>query len=418
MFNRLWSAATRTLCRSLGYTEQIMAARVPGIPNTASKIAVNEQTALRYAAVYACIRCISETKGSLPIEVVETNKSGVESVSKLHPVAQLLSYEPYEDMTPMVWGEVRQADVLTGGTGYCEIVWGNDATVQALIPRHWTLVTPRRDPAGHLIYDVRQSIGSSNIRTLDRSQMMAIPGFGNGIVGWNQIRLLAESIGIGLAQDKFTGCYFGNSAKPSIVIETLGVLGDDAYARLKNDVDTNYSNDNAHRPLLVEGGVVKPITISAEDAQLQEAREYQEEVICRIFRVPPHMIGLLRRATFSNIEAQDLSFEKHTIRPHLIKDEQEMNRKLFLRSERGRFHVRHNVDDLLRADIKTRYDAYKTAILCGIRSRNEIRANEHWSPVEGGDELVLPQSVFGKPDPGDSSKKTPVQDDGKGDSQD
>ena len=411
MINRLWSLVSNTVMRSLGYTEQVMAARVPGMPNTAAKIAVNEQTALRYAAVYACIRCISETKGSLPMEVVETNKSGVMTVTKSHPVAQLLTYEPYEDMTSTVWSETRQSDVLTGGNSYCEIVWGTDAVPTALIPRHWSLVRPYRDDAGHLVYEVRQTIGGSQIRTLDRSQMLHVPGFGNGIVGWSPIRLLAESIGIGLAQDKFAAAYFGNSAKPGLIIESPGTLADDVYARLKNEVDTQYNGDNAHRPMLLEGATAKPLLIPANEAQLLESREFQEEVICRIFRVPPHMIGLLRRATFSNIEAQDLSYEKHTMRPWLIRDESELNRKLFLKSERGRFHVRHNVDDLLRADIKTRYDAYKTAILAGFKSRNEVRETEHLAARPGCDELLLPEAIFGKSQGKDSQKKKPVQGD-------
>ncbi|WP_010586406.1 phage portal protein [Schlesneria paludicola] len=399
MLNRLRSFAANSFAsfaRGMGYTESIMAARVPGVPNTQSRVAVNEQTALRYAAVYACIRCISETKGSLPMEVIETSKSGKETVTKLHPVAQLLQYEPYEDMTPMVWSETRQADVLTGGNGYCEIVFDNDGMPIGLIPRHWSLVTPRRDANGRLVYDVRQSAGSSSIRTLDRSQMLHVPGFGNGILGWSPIRLLAESIGIGLAQDKFAAAYFGNSAKPSLVLQSPGALSDEVFGRLKAEIDTQYSGDNAHKAMLLEGVEAKPLLIPANEAQLLESREFQEEVICRIFRLPPHMIGLLRRATFSNIEAQDLSYEKHTMRPWLIRDEQEMNRKLFLRKERGRFHIRHNVDDLLRADIKTRYDAYKTAILGGFKTRNEVRATEHLPSMPGCDELLLPEAIFGK----------------------
>jgi HK97 family phage portal protein len=406
MLKRLFAGGISFVARSMGYTEQVMAARVPGLPNTAAKIAVNEQTALRFAAVYACIRCVSETKGSLPMEVVETLPNGKKVVTTQHPVSSLLTIEPYEDMTPLVWSEVRQQDVLTGGNGYCEIVWGGDGYPVALIPRHWSLVRPFRDDAGHLCYEVRQSPGSTNLRILDRHQMLHVPGFGNGIVGWSPIRLLAESIGIGLAQDKFAAAYFGNSAKPSLTLETDATLGDDAFARLKNEIEIGYSGDLAHKPMLLEGGVkARPLIIPANEAQLLESREFQEEVICRIYRVPPHMVGLLRRATFSNIEAQDLSFEKHTMRPWLIRDEQELNRKLFMKSEHGRFSVRHNVDDLLRADIKTRYDAYKTAILAGFKSRNEVRETEHLAPMPGCDELLLPEAIFGKSQ-GKSTSKT------------
>jgi hypothetical protein len=260
-------------------------------------------------------------------------------------------------------------------------------------------------------------MGGSMIRTLDRSMMLHVPHFGNGIVGWSPIRLLAESIGIGLAQDKFAAAYFGNSAKPSLIVEAQGTLSDEVYARLKNEMDTQYNGDNAHRPFLLEGATAKPLLIPANEAQLLESREFQEEVICRVFRVPPHMVGLLRRATFSNIEAQDLSYEKHTIRPQLIRDEAEMNRKLFLRNERGRFHVRFNVDDLLRADIKTRYDAYKTAIMAGFKSRNEVRETEHLPARPGCDELLLPEAIFGKSQGKDTSKTKTKTNTATGDTQ-
>jgi len=370
-----------------------------GFPTqTISGVNVTEATAMKLGAVYAAVRVIAETRGSLPLRVYQVNKSGKRAVVNLHPVAQALGYEPNADMTPMVWGETSTAHVLTWGNSYNEIVWNEAGELHALIPRHPSLVDPYRDRAGSLMYRVASdSVGDT--RYLDRSQMLHVPGLGgNGIVGWSPIRMFAASIGVGLAQDQMAGAYFGNKAKPGIVLTSTAVMTDEAFARLKREIDTQYSNENAFRALLLEGGVTASnISVPMNEAQFLESREFQgEEIASRMFRLPPHVLGYLRRATFSNIEQQDLYFEKHSMRPWLVRFEQEINRKLFSRKQWGKFYVKHNVDALLRADIKTRFEAHKSAILSGWKSRNEVRALEDLDPLDGLDELPLPEAIFGK----------------------
>lgn len=111
------------------------------------------------------------------------------------------------------------------------------------------------------------------------------------------------------------------------------------------------------------------------------------EEICRIFRVPPHLIGDLSRSTFSNIEHQSIDFATHTIRPWLVRIEQAMNRALFSVSEKGRFYVQFNLDGLMRGDYKSRMEGYAIARQNGWMSANDIRALENLNPIpdeEGG----------------------------------
>lgn len=368
---------------------------------TASKVTVNERTALSLAAFFSCVRVIAETKASLPLQVFEYSKDGKRRVQKhdarvmQHDVAGLLAYEPNPDQTPMVWNEYRAAQCLCSGNSYTEIVLDQRGRATALIPREWSAVEPFRGEAGELLYRVRDSGGET--RVLDRSQMLHVPAMGNGVIGWSPVRMHAETIGIALGADRFAATYFGNGVKPSIVLSTSGSMDPLTKKQLEEDLDRRYTGDSAHRAIIAEGGLtVTPLSIPMDEAQFLESRVFETQEIARIFRVPPHMIGELSRATFSNVEAQDLSFEKHTMRPWLVRDEQELNRKLFPRSEWGRFYVKHNVDALLRADIKTRYEAYKTAILAGFMTQNEVRDLEDRDPVEGGDRLLLPEAIFGK----------------------
>ena len=130
-----------------------------------------------------------------------------------------------------------------------------------------------------------------------------------------------------------------------------------------------------------------PISIPNDAAQFLETRKFQVTEICRIFRVPPHMIGDLERATFSNIERQNISFAVHTIRPWLVRIEQAMNRALFPENEKGRFYTQFNLDGLMRGDYKSRMEGYAIARQNGWMSANDIREMENLNPLsdeEGG----------------------------------
>ena len=123
-----------------------------------------------------------------------------------------------------------------------------------------------------------------------------------------------------------------------------------------------------------------------------ETRKFQVTEICRIFRVPPHMIGDLERATFSNIESQNISFAVHTIRPWLVRIEQAINRALIPENEKGRFYAQFNIDGLMRGDYKSRMEGYAIARQNGWMSANDIRALENLNPIseeEGGNAYLV-----------------------------
>ena len=117
------------------------------------------------------------------------------------------------------------------------------------------------------------------------------------------------------------------------------------------------------------------------EAQFLETRKFQVSEICRIFRVPPHMIGDLDRATFSNIENQSIAFAVHTIRPWLVRIEQAMNRALFPEKEKGVYFVQFNLDGLMRGDYRSRMEGYAIGRQNGWLSANDIRALENLNPI-------------------------------------
>ena len=125
---------------------------------------------------------------------------------------------------------------------------------------------------------------------------------------------------------------------------------------------------------------------------LFRSRKYQVNEICRIFRVPPHLVGDLERATFSNIEHQSIEFVQHTIRPWLVRWEQGISRSLLDEKERLLYFAKFNVDGLLRGDYKSRMEGYAIGRQNGWLSPNDIRRLEDMPPIpkeQGGDEYLV-----------------------------
>ena len=200
-----------------------------------------------------------------------------------------------------------------------------------------------------------------------------------------------NAIGLSIAAEEYGARFFANSANPSGVLEHPGVLKDPRKLRESwNEVYGGTSN--SHRVAVLEEGVTfKAISIPQNEAQFLETRKFQINEICRIFRVPPHMVADLEKSSFSNIEQQSLDFIVNTIRPWLVRIEQSICQKLLSVNEKGVYFVKFNVDGMLRGDFASRMNGYAIARQNGWMSTNDIRELEDMNkiPAElGGDRYL------------------------------
>ena len=151
--------------------------------------------------------------------------------------------------------------------------------------------------------------------------------------------------------------------------------------------------NNAHKVAVLEEGMAyKPISLPPEDSQFLSTREFGVEEICRIFRVPPHMVQDLKRATFNNIEHQSIDFVMHTIMPWLVRIEQAIIKDVLIEEEQDTYFPKFNVDGLMRGDYKSRMDGYAVGFSNGFLSPNDIRRLENMDLIpaeEGGDDYYL-----------------------------
>ena len=370
--------------------DSVSAAPIFYFGTSGSGKSVTVQSAIQLSTVYACVRVISETIASLPLGIYETVNDGNEKATD-HPLYRLLHDEPNSEMTSFVFREVMLAHLLLYGNSYSQIIRSGKNQVIGLYPLLPDHMDVDRDSKGNLTYTYTTSDGKTvSIKPRD---VLHIPGLGfDGVMGYSPIALEKNAIGLGIASEEYGSKFFSNGARPSgILTHPNTVKNPKALRESWNSAYGGSSNSN-RVAILEEGMKFEPIAIPNNEAQFLETRKFQVDEICRIFRVPPHLVGNLEHATFSNIEHQSIDFAVHTIRPWLVRIEQAMNRALLSDQEKGRFFVQFNIDGLMRGDYKSRMEGYAIGRQNGWLSANDIRALENQNPIpadQGGDAYLV-----------------------------
>ena len=351
---------------------------------------VNARTAIQVSTVYACVRVIAETVASLPLNLYQDTDSGSEKAQK-HPLYRLLHDEPNNEMTSFVLRETLLSHLLLWGNAYCQIVRNGRGQVIALYPLLPDRMTVDRDAKGNLTYAYAMTEGREVM--VPPLNILHIPGMGfDGVIGYSPVALERNAIGLGMAAEEYGSRFFSNGATPSGVLTHPNTVKNPSALRQSWNAAYGGTSNSGRVAILEEGLKFERISMPNNEAQFLETRKFQVSEICRIFRVPPHLVGDLEHATFSNIEHQSISFGMHTIRPWLVRIEQSMNRALLSDSEKGRFFVRFNMDGLLRGAYKERMEGYAIARQNGWMSANDIRELENMNPIpssEGGDAYMV-----------------------------
>lgn len=370
--------------------------------NSTSGKSVNERTAMQTTAVYACVRILSETVASLPLQMYRYTHGGKEKVYD-HPLYYILHDQPNQEMTSFVFRETLMSHLLIWGNAYAQIIRDGRGQVLGLYPLLPDKMQVDRNDRGELIYIYRRtSEENPNFREfgqiyLRQQDVLHIPGLGfDGLVGYSPIALAKNTVGMTMACEEYGASFFANGANPGGVLEHPGTLKDPGKVRESWNAVYRGTN-NAHKVAVLEEGMkYQQIGIPPEEAQFLETRKFQLNEIARLYRIPPHMIGDLERSSFSNIEQQSLEFVKYTLDHWVVRWEQALKKALLLPQEKQDYFIKFNVDGLLRGDYEGRMNGYAVGRQNGWFSTNDIREMEDMNPIpaeEGGDLYLVNGSM-------------------------
>ena len=346
---------------------------------------VNETTAMRVAAVYACVSLISGTLSTLPLHVYERLSDATRRRRDDHPVA-IVFRKPNRWQTRVDFLQQMQASLLLRGNAYARIRWEDELPIE-LWPLHPDAVEVERGRDLTLRYHVRMEPSAAPIE-IAAEDMLHVRGLStNGYTGRSVLSDAADVIGIAQATQEHAGTFWADGGGPDVVLKHPKTLSDKAKDSLERHFAATYGGGKGQRRVAVleEGMEAMPLSLTKQDAQFLETRKFQRGEIAGMFQVPPHMIGDTEKSTSwgTGIEQQQIAFVQYTMRRWLVTWEQAIWQQLI--AAEGRYYTEFNVDGLLRGDLKTRMESYEIGTRSGLLSIDEARQKENLAPVPGGD---------------------------------
>lgn len=351
---------------------------------------VTTESALQLDAVWACVKLVSETVGTLPCMVYE--KDGA-TVAADHPLYELLHDAPNLDNTAVEFWEAVALSLLLHGNAFAEKKM-NGGRLVAIDILHPEAVSVRRNERNERIYTVRDQ-GSEH--EIPEGRIFHVRGLGfGGDVGISPIGVARQTLGSATAAEKTAGKMFANGMQLAGVLTSDQVLKSEQRKQLSEALSKFAGSEKVGKIAVFEAGLkYQQLTLSPEDAQMLETRRFAVEQICRWFGVPPIMIGHAATGLTtwgSGVEQIVLQFTKTGLRPLLKRIEAAVRRDLMTADDRKKIKVEFNMEGLLRGDSKTRAEFLSSMVQNGLMTRNEGRAYENRPPVKEGGDILTAQT--------------------------
>jgi len=363
------------------------------VRGASSGVRINSGNALQNSTVVlGCVRVLAETVASLPLHIYKMLPNGSRERCPGW-LDHLLSVAPNSWQTSFEWLELSMTHLGLYGSCFSEIVPGPQGSVSELLPLHPSRMKTSRIENGRLRFEYTEPNGAKTVYNQD--QIFRVTWMStDGINGSVPIELGKEAIGLARACELHGSRYFGNGARPGVVLETDQSMTPEAAERLRENWERVHRGpDKASKTAVLTGGL-KAHELDGNtnnESQFLEARRFQVEEICRLYRVPPHMIQDLTRATYSNIEQQSIDFVQYSVLPWLRRFEKAILRDLI--AQPTGYFAMFDTRQLLRGDAASRMAFYTAGLDRGIFSINDIRGWEGLNPIDGGDIHFFPLNM-------------------------
>lgn len=343
-------------------------------------------------AVYACVNLLAESIGALPLAVwqISDAETGARREASGHPLHALMTGRPCPHMSGPEWVEWVVSCTALRGDAFNRIVTDRRGEITGLIPMEYTSVSPEMREDGTMRY-LRYGRPRGKL-VLQDDEVFRLPWKiqANG-TSMSPIAVQRESFALALSARRYQMQLMTNGATPKGAVKSPNELSPEAAQRLIESWERRHQGpENAGRLAVFDGGLEwVNIGMSNEDAQFAELAQMSLRDVARAFRIQPHKIGDLEKATFSNIEHQSIEFVTDTLLPWVRRFEARAENWLLTDAERRQFSVEFNLRGLLRGDAKARGELYKALFYASAISPNEIRRMEGMNPIEGGNRYYI-----------------------------
>jgi HK97 family phage portal protein len=359
-------------------------------------VSVTVESAMQLSAVWACVRVRSDDIAKLPCILYRRAKDGSKQRAVDHSLYSLIRERPNPRQTAFEFRQTMQANKDLRGNAYAIKEFDTRGRIVALWPLNpvWVTVLQTRD--GHELF-YRIAAPGLPIETLPAEAIVHLRGLSlDGKVGLSPISYHRETIGLAIAAQQYGAAFFGNSAQPQGGLKVPHVLDKANGDLLRASWEQRFKGaKNAKQLAIFDGGMDWVQTgMDNTDAQYLETRKFQNQQIYALYRMPPHKVGDMERATFSNIEQQALEYVTDCLMSEIVGWEQTLARDLLTDKEREEYYFELLADALLRGDLKSRYEAYAIARNWGWMSANMILDRENMNRIANGDVFLQPLNMI------------------------
>lgn len=362
------------------------------------QVPVTPDTALGVMAYWQGIRFWSQTIASLPLVIYERLDGGGKSADPTHPMYGLLHDQANPQMSAFIWRETAMGHVIGWGNHFSERQLDGRGRTVGLWPLRPDRMTVFRGAQtadglpGPLVYRYLLPQGGGVVE-LPASRVLHIRGFGyDGQIGYSPIDIMRRTIALSLSAAEYGERTFDNDARPGVIYTHPKTLSDKARTNLEGSISRNHQGlSNAQRAAVLEEGItVSTIGFPPEQAQFLATRQFQVEEVARGLDLPPHVVGGLDRATFSNIDQQAVDLVVHHIRPMTVRWQTQLTMDLIPESTH---FAEFNLDALLQGDPLIRAQKLWIERQAGVLNADEWRELENRNPLPFGDGQVFLQPL-------------------------
>lgn len=327
--------------------------------------------ALLVSAAWRAVNIISGSIGTLPWIVVRS-EGDQQQRARTHPLVRLLNDQPNPDMTGPVFWQTIVAHMLQFGAGYAEIVRGPEGRAIGMWPLSPERVQLEYDERGRVVYRVSAQSGEQAM--LSGEDMFVLPGLSHdGLRGYSLYSVARRNISTAMRLDQYTGAYFASAFMPSGVIKLpAGVkVSAETIANIRDRFRRRAGTDGVHAPFIAGDGMdYTPLSHTADQAQMIEARQFTVREIARWLGVPPYLLFAEGDAPRANIEAQSREFRQFSLDPIIAKLEAEVNRKLIVYP--GLYRARIDTSEFTRGDTAAQISRWKELRYMGAATVNDV----------------------------------------------
>ena len=402
-----WSRLGQLMAEGLGVVPpDPMDPRFWGAVESATQAgeSVSAASVMQLDVVQSVLARISGTISTLPLMVYERLSAPDENGSdrrpaRDHPLFKLLHRRPNGQQTAQEWRQDLVFILCAWRNYYAEIVQGGDGAIAEVVPIHPSrIINIERKADRRVYYTVRRLDGSGQdvLRDDEIMHIRMAPLTVDGLRGQAVWETSRETFGKVQAVEAFGAAYFRNGGSGGGVIEHPGNFKtkEDKSDFLETWREGSTGRSRHKDKLLLFGMKYTPGSVKNDEAQFLETLKEMAVKVCRLWNFPPHMAGILDKATFSNIEQQSIEYVVYCIAVWISALEQAFQRDLLIGDDQDRYFVEFNVAGLLRGDWKTRWQGYAWGRQWGWLSVNDILRLENMPPIgPAGDIYLTPMNM-------------------------